>query len=38
MTNHDRALIVVVAISFVNADLSPDFARAKQRRVDIGVP
>src|SRR6267143_103897 len=36
-TNHDRALIVVVAIPFV-ADLSPDFATGKHCRVDIGVP
>src|SRR5882762_7851132 len=36
-TNHDHALIVVVAIPFV-ADLSPDFAPGKQCRVDIGVP
>src|SRR6267143_3320274 len=36
-TNHDRALIVVVAIPFV-ADLSPDFSTGKHCRVDIGVP
>ncbi len=36
-TNHDRALIVVVAIPFVT-DLSPDFATGKHCRVDIGVP
>src|SRR6266478_9399069 len=36
-TNHDHALIVVVAIPFVT-DLSPDFAPGKHWRVDIGVP
>src|SRR5438132_13118027 len=36
-TNHDRALMVVVAIPFV-ADLSPDLATGKYCRVDIGVP
>jgi hypothetical protein len=30
--------MIVVTLSFVDTDLTADFARREQHRVDIGVP